>query len=104
MRQFPEYWLYRPTKNFEDSIRGNKGEPFLNLFERRPTMRLSRHMFDDVHKEAVIVPESPSTDYEMSRPPFEDKDFELDQEETKGEDTSERERRTEMITFEDSSL
>jgi len=61
-------------------------------------------MFDDVHKEAVIVPESPSTDYEMSRPPFEDKDFELDQEETKGEDTSERERRTEMITLEDSSL
>lgn len=41
-------------------------------------MRLSRHMFDDVHKDAAVVPESTSTDYEMSRPPFEEKDFELE--------------------------
>lgn len=71
-------------------------------------MRLSRHMFDDVHKDAAVVPESPSTDYEMSRPPFEEKDFELEdvdanQEEKKGCDPS-RERRTERVTLEDSSL
>jgi hypothetical protein len=57
----------------------SKGANHFNHWERRPTMRLSRHMFDDVHKDAAaVVLESPSTDYEMSRPPFEEKDFELE--------------------------
>ncbi len=88
----------------------SKGGSQLNHWERRPTMRLSRHMFDDVHKDAAaVIPESPSTDYEMSRPPFEEKDFELEDEGNKEEkkqcdDDIDRERRTEMITIEDSSL
>jgi hypothetical protein len=88
-------------------MKSKGGASHLNHWERRPTMRLSRHMFDDVHKDAV--PESPSTDYEISRPPFEEKDFELEDEENKeekkqDEQDNDRERRTEMISFEDSSL
>ena len=87
----------------------SKGGKYNNHWDRRPTMRLSRHMFDDVHKDAdALIPESPSTDYELSRPPFEDKDFELDdnKEEQKEGDRDEqyRERRTVKISMEDSSL
>ena len=71
-------------------------------------MRLSRHMFDDVHKDPEVVPDSPSINYEMSKAPFEDKDFELEDDltnqEEKKESDSDRVRRTQMVSLEDSSL
>ena len=55
-RQFPEYWLYRPTKDFEDTVKAAKGERNFDLGQRLPTIKLNRHMFDDLDASSLDNP------------------------------------------------